>query len=401
MNDISSSTVEACVRCNSCVALCPTYKENPVEGMNARGRIALLKKLRSGEISPSKRLEQRINSCMLCGACTMLCPMGINIADKIYEGKSSLREIDKKKLVLGYGVKLALRQQNSVVSLLRHLSSVAALSPFSAIPPFKTLREMNITIPHTTLRSGESIFRTGRAKGRIAVIAGCTVNYLYPHMGQSLIKSLNAAHYEVVLPKSEVCCGAPLLGFGLQDDAARLAEKNLLTFKNLKTDAVISLCPTCVSFIKEEYKRLLGEGIDHAMDISEFFARHVPLPTPSQVKKPQSRSETKSVIYHAPCHLLYCLNIKNEPQQILNSLELPLIQPRESGCCGFAGTFRFFYPELSGQILEQRIEDYAQADMIVTSCPNCVLQFKTKIRNKPVKHIIEIISEHTNAGNSL
>jgi glycolate oxidase iron-sulfur subunit len=65
----------------------------------------------------------------------------------------------------------------------------------------------------------------------------------------------------------------------------------------------------------------------------------------------------------------------------------------ERGCCGFGGTFRLLYQELSEGILEKRIEEYKRADMIVTSCPNCILQLRSRIKDRPVKHIAEVINE--------
>ncbi|MBA4348780.1 MAG: hypothetical protein C0415_02180 [Thermodesulfovibrio sp.] len=375
----------SCIRCGTCKTLCPTYIEDATEGMSARGRVILLKKYINGEIKPSKTLDKRIFSCMLCGACDSLCPLGIKITDAVYEVRKSLRKFNGNRKLLSFFIKFAFKKISSAFGLFSLFKNIIETSPVNKLQPFKTLKELNVKVPDNTLRDSISISKAPRPKGRIAVFAGCTVNFLYPHVGNSLISSLNKLNYDVILPKGEVCCGAPLLGLGFEEDAAELAEKNIKMFKGLKVEAVIGLCPTCVHFIKDEYQRLAGEGIENAMDVSQFFMEkmHDVSPVTDSVSR---------IVYHDPCHSLYHLNVSAEPRHILNSIGFNVLDS-ESGCCGFGGSFRLLYQELSDSILEKRIKEYEKADMIVTSCPNCIIQFRSKMKDKKIKHIIEIIEK--------
>ncbi|MDA8215378.1 MAG: (Fe-S)-binding protein [Nitrospiraceae bacterium] len=385
-NSIHNSSLP-CVRCGSCKAVCPTYIEDVTEGMSARGRVILLEKFYEGELEPSIKLDDRIFSCILCGACNRLCPLGINVTDAIYEGRKNLKEFNKKRKFLNFSVRLGLKKAQKTFKALKFLESINEMLPVFSIRPFKAIKEMDISFPSSALRDDMSIFKAAKSKGRIAVFTGCSVNFIYPGIGRSLIDSLNAMNYDVILSKGEVCCGAPLMGLGLKDDAVEMAEKNMTVFKRLNVEAVIGTCPTCVHFIKNEYRNLVGDGIANAMEISQFFSKFQPLafsPQPSALK----------IIYHDPCHSIYSLNVSAEPRQILKSMGFNLIDS-ERGCCGFGGTFRLLYQELSEGILEKRIEDYKKADMIVTSCPNCILQLRSKIKDRPVKHIAEIINEFT------
>ncbi len=85
--------------------------------------------------------------------------------------------------------------------------------------------------------------------------------------------SCNSIGYEVVLPKGEVCCGSPLRALGLEEEAIALAKKNYQIFSKLKVEAILSLCPTCSLTLKSEYPKLIGHGLEKAMDISVFFGR--------------------------------------------------------------------------------------------------------------------------------
>ena len=387
------SSLSYCVRCGACKELCPTYIEDSTEGMGARGRLMLLRGLAGGDIEPSKALDERIFSCMLCGACNSICPLGINITGAIYKYRRDLRAPNNKRTFISLWVKFALKRATTGFRILKFIEGVGEVFPVYRLKPFKILREIGVGSLDAPLRDSASIFKVSRPKGRIAVFAGCTANFLYPGIGRSLIRSLNAMSYEVILPKGEACCGAPLMGLGLEDAAVRLAEKNMKTFKKMKVEAVISLCPTCVHFIRNEYKGLVGDSIENAMEVSQFFSDK--LSAIGNLKDshslPLSGSSLK-VVYHDPCHSLYSLNVSAEPRQILRSMGLDLVEA-ERGCCGFGGTFRLLYQDLSESILKKRVEGYRKADMIVTSCPNCMVQLRSRVKDRQVKHIVELIEE--------
>ena len=92
--------LEKCVRCGSCKAYCPTYDEDNTEAMGARGRLALLRGLLLQELKPTPLLNEKIFSCILCEACSGLCPNGVDITENIYRGRNMLRQGDKRRKYL-------------------------------------------------------------------------------------------------------------------------------------------------------------------------------------------------------------------------------------------------------------------------------------------------------------
>lgn len=380
----NSNKLLNCVRCGNCKALCPTYIEDSSEGMSARGRIALIEKFFGDELKFSKNLDDKIFSCILCGSCNKLCPLGINVTDTIYEARNQIKDFNKKRKFLGLGIRLGLKKASNSFRVLKFLDTMNELIPVFRIYPFNIIKKMDIILPDSMLKEKGTIFRASKPKGRIAVFVGCSVNFLYPNIGKSLIEILNIMNYDVILPTGEACCGSPLMGLGFKEDAAEMAERNIKAFKKLNVEAVIGLCPTCIDFIKNGYKELFGDAINNAIEVSQFFSELQPS---ALSPKPQK------VIYHDPCHSIYRLNVSAEPRKILQSIGFNIIDS-ERGCCGFGGIFRLLYQKLSEDILEKRVEEYKKADMIVTSCPNCILQLKSRINYKPIKHIAEIINEY-------
>lgn len=381
-NDLSSylEDLSKCVRCGKCKAVCPTHDQEPFEPMGARGRIMLLRAFMSGRTGQSPLLNERIFSCILCGACTSACPLGVDVTEAMFYGRKLLSVNDRKRKRLRSATRFALKRPDLVFRLLR-MSRRRLLEPLvrRGIVPFLP------DLPPAPLSKYDQVFKVPRKKGRVAVFTGCSINYIFPSLAESLIQVLRRFGYEVVLPRGEVCCGAPLRALGLGDEAARLAGKNIEAFSRLNVEAVLSLCPTCTDTIRNGYRKLIGSGVENAMDISLFF----------RDKLTAMENIGKTAVYHDPCHLRYGLGIRKEPRDIIKSAGIGLVDPGDSGCCGFGGSFCLSYRTLSEGLLEKRTDEIIRsgADAVVTSCPGCILQLGRTVRDRPVLHLIELIEE--------
>ncbi|NWF52480.1 MAG: (Fe-S)-binding protein [Nitrospirae bacterium] len=375
-----------CVRCGSCKAYCPTYEEEITESMGARGRLVLLYELSMGHIKPSYRLIDRIFSCILCGACSGTCPLGIDIKEVIYHGRTLLKKPDVSRRLLRLIVKLYVQSPDLCFRLFKASQFLLPKRLNEKILPFP------LELPESPFKSNRHVFKTSNNKkrGRIAVFTGCVINFLYPHLAESLTNVLQQLHYDVIFPAGEVCCGVPLRSLGLEDEAKRLAKRNLNIFKSLNVKAILSLCPTCTLALKVEYPKLIGEGIENIMDISSFFIDKLGYFHPLD-----NTLRFKEAVYHDPCHLSYGLGVTIEPREILKNIGLNLKEAEREGCCGFGGIFSLTFQELSGALLNKRTNDLKKTDAktIITSCPGCFLQLSRNTENIPVLHLIEVIKE--------
>lgn len=378
-----SEELSKCVQCGSCKAYCPTYSEDLTESMSARGRLALLRGLLNRQLNTSHILNERIFSCMLCGACESQCPTRVDITGAIYQGRRILSNLDRRRKYLRMLMRFCINRPMLSFRIARMLQHT--LSPYL----FKTGKiPFNVSFPHAPLGNEQQVYKPHKKIGRVAVFKGCVINYLYPQLGISLINVLLHLGYEVVLQKGEVCCGEPLRGLGLEEDAVKLAEKNHSMFSKLSTEAVLSLCPTCIVSLNNHYPKLIGKGLN-VLDASSFLTDKL---KPHQFR--QIRNFT-TVTYHDPCHLKYSLGISKEPRQIIRNTGAELIEAEEGGCCGFGGTFSLQYKDISGNLLKKSIDAYTNtgAKDIVTSCPGCMLQLDSGLKGKRVYHVIELVEE--------
>jgi glycolate oxidase iron-sulfur subunit len=371
--------IEKCVRCGSCKAVCPTFTHTGVEPLSARGRMVLLHEYNAGRLKPSKLLNERLYSCTLCGICEGACPARVKVTDAIYEGRHELVRSDKRRRLMRTGAKLSIKNPNLSFRTLKLAMAVSG----KLIPGMLERADFpfRVSLPDRPLRSGEKIYKPeGKARGRAALFTGCSVNYLYPQLGRSLIQVLLASGMEVVLPPGEVCCGEPLRALGLEEEAEKLARRNFDVFGRLRADAVISLCPTCTLAIKVHYPSIIGKGIDNAMDVTQFLGDEVePIAPPAEGE----------VSYHNPCHLGSALGVKKEPLTVLRSLGHNVIGSTDSECCGFS--ISLWDKEVSDSLLEGTLKKFDESKPLVTACPGCMMQLGRKHPN--VRHIVELIEE--------
>jgi glycolate oxidase iron-sulfur subunit len=356
--------------------------------MGARGRITLLGALIKRELKPTRELSYKIFSCILCEACKDLCPTGINIPEAIYQGRIHLKDVYVGGRMLSKTVKYSVSKMDSLFTILRVFSRT--LYPLL----YRTGKLRYIPdIPARPFKDSFQVYKSEQKIGRIALFVGCSVNYLYPRIGEALVDILIRSGYEVVVLKSEVCCGAPMRAMGFEDEAAILARKNIEIFNKMRAEAILSLCPTCTLTIRKQYPQLTSDTIKKIKDINEFFFENDII---SGLEIPR-----RIVTYHDPCHLRYGLDIQKEPRKILK--ELKGIDFREmqnaEECCGFGGLFSLDFKSLSVDIGKKKMDSISRtgADTVVTSCPGCIMQLEDlrKAANAKINiiHIVELLAE--------
>ncbi len=359
---MNKRTLEDCARCGSCKARCPVYELTLNESLSPRGRLMLLKGLGEGAIKPGRRVVERLMNCSLCGLCDISCPVGLKPTEFIYRGRASLRSSDRKRLLVRTAMRAGLRYPALGMKAARLFGGVQILSPFK------------LKIPPHPLRDELQVIKPERPVGRVGVFAGCSTNYLMPQTGESLINMLVSMGYEVVLPRGEACCGVPLRGLGLHEEAVRFAEKNYELFGKLNAEAVLSPCPSCVLALREHYKVLIGKSIN-AVNAVRFLSEKL---ASREVKK------RTGLVWHEPCHERYGLG--ESPDRFL---EMFGIERREPGCCGFG--LDLADKGLAREFLAKRAVAYKGAEAVVTSCPACLVQLESG--GMKAMHLIELIEE--------
>jgi glycolate oxidase iron-sulfur subunit len=104
--------------------------------------------------------------------------------------------------------------------------------------------------------------------------------------------------------------------------------------------------------------------------------------------------------YHDPCHASRGQGLTKEPREILNNIEGIEYRemPEADWCCGGAGSYALSHYDLSQRVLDRKMENLKKtdADLLVTSCPACMIQLAYGVRrhnlNIRVCHISQVVA---------
>jgi len=401
--------IRECVKCGACQAHCPTYLENRKEGSVARGKIALAAALldKSGDLE--KRLRQDISMCLMCGSCVNTCPNKVP-TDKIVG--AIRREItDSRGLsFIGRGVSTLIANKPLMKAAIK---TGSALSPliFKEVPTSSGLR-LRFPAPLMKDRSLPAIpaknlfdlfpeFIQGDGdRPTVGFFAGCSISFIYPEIGVSMIRLLMKLGYAVFLPRSQKCCGIPALSSGDGRLVEKLAEQNIESFKEHDLQHIITCCASCNGGVKEYYSTMKADYADFTgkvIDFTQFLDEQGFIREMAELPKWQNRTR---VTYHDPCHMK-TQGIVREPRALLQALPNVEFVEMEgaSSCCGLGGTFSVYHYEISKAIGARKIAGLIEsgAEMIATACPGCIMQLQDIINHAglPVQavHILDLISE--------
>ncbi|ADL18841.1 predicted Fe-S oxidoreductase [Acidilobus saccharovorans 345-15] len=84
------SEANKCVYCGFCESVCPTQPFGPHRGYGPRGRVTLLRELLEGRASLSDEVLSSFYSCLLCNACSTVCPARIRVGDLMRMARAML-----------------------------------------------------------------------------------------------------------------------------------------------------------------------------------------------------------------------------------------------------------------------------------------------------------------------
>lgn len=80
----------SCMRCGFCVSECPSYLDFRREAYSPRGKMALIKGISRGNLKVSKKFQEIIYACTLCGSCRVKCPALIETTEIFEKIRTSL-----------------------------------------------------------------------------------------------------------------------------------------------------------------------------------------------------------------------------------------------------------------------------------------------------------------------
>lgn len=386
--------VMQCDRCGNCTTVCPLYRVDPIEKSVSRGKIAITRAFIEGGIQTNKELKKALDYCLLCRACTEVCPSKILTDEAMIEireyltRKTGTNNPFYKLVGLSMGNKYTVGFGSVGMGLARLLSLPKIFKLIPGENPTDTYQRGLIGPAQITIGSPNT---PKESMKRIGYFKGCAMKMFFPQASNATVVLLKKQG-DVEIPHS-TCCGVPHLSHGMSEKYYKLAKENIELFKDF--DVVVTDCATCGSVLKEYGQRLklYPEYAEEAeifsnkvMGLSEFLDA-------TQYKS--TRKLNARVTFHDPCHLNRAQGVKQSPRKLLQQAADYVEMPNADLCCGGAGTFQFDFAEKSQKILELKTLSISSinAQIVVTECPSCMMQLSKaeKDGHFKVMHISQVL----------
>lgn len=397
-----------CNRCGMCQSVCPLFLVTRHEGDVARGKLALLDGLSREILTRPEKILERLNRCLLCGACERVCSRKVPLTDLFIRARVIMTAYTGLSPVKKMMFRLVLTRPRLFGSLVRVFGKIQGLM----IKPSSDTGSASVTrfsggrrlpsIPEVSFHDQVRSLPQPDTAQRVTFFSGCLIDKVYPQVGLACMKVLRAAGVSVRLIDDEVCCGIPALASG--DDRAfqALVRQNRHALGRLDVDVLVTACATCTFAIKTLWPTMAPPGADHGpvdrvMDITEFVLTQ---------GRPLVFAENRSghpipVTWHDPCHLKAHGQVLSLARKLLSSLPgYTYVEMSGAGlCCGSGGSFNLEHYDLSLSIGKAKVRNImaSGAAQVITACPGCMLQLTDLLAREGsdirVRHIMELVAE--------
>ena len=430
------SVVKDCVHCGFCLPACPTYSLWGEEMDSPRGRIYLVGELLDG--APlTQAAGEHFDRCLGCMACMTACPSGVQYDQIIAAAREWTEAADAQPsdegsdglgpsgVAPGGAVPEARRPLRDRLTR----AGIFALFPYPerlrvAIAPLRALQRTGAdrliartglvgrvspaaeqalrlappaTRPMPAGRFPERVAARGERRAVVGMLTGCVQSVFFPRVNAATARVLAAEGCDVIIPRSQGCCGALSLHSGRAAEAVRFAQRTIETFEAAGVDAIVVNSAGCGSAMKEyellfadspEWSRRAAALSAKVRDLAEFLDSLGPVAERHPV-------EVRAA-YHDACHLGHAQGITAAPRQLLRDVpELELREIPEAGmCCGSAGVYNLLQPEAAGELGQRKAQSVLTtgAQLLISANPGCSLQIASALEAQGETIAIDCLS---------
>ena len=412
-----------------------------------------MRALQAGRLDLSDEVVRHIDLCLGCLACEAACPSGVQYGGLLEHTRAHIEQNHGRSLAQRFLRRVAIEK---VLPFPRRLELallparfIRALRLEKLLPKFA--RDMLALLPQeiSSAKLPEVSPVLGPRRGRVGLVSGCVMSAMFGKTNLATVRLLNRAGWEVVVPRSQVCCGALYAHNGALKLARVAARRNIEAFAlagRAETptppsgtalspkappsgclgeapqpdpdhlDAIIINAAGCGSTLKE-YGVLLADDPSWAERAAQFTKKVKDLAewlvqTRSEISATSNRSGEPinpgiKVTYHDACHLAHAQRITQAPRQLVKAVAGSAFVelPESDLCCGSAGTYNLTEPAMAERLQARKMQKIHRtgAQIVVTSNPGCQLQIQAALKKArasvQVLHIADFLDQVVSCGN--
>ena len=418
----------ACVHCGLCLEACPTYVATGDENDGPRGRLYLMRAVKEERLAvESPSFEAHIDRCLGCRACEAACPAGVEYGQLLEAARADIMRARPRRGGVHSLLKFTLRH---VWLEPRRLRAAFALARFlrdfkvaRLLLKTKFAREMSPQFEFA-LELLDSSSANGSAGGMpvnadssgqdARALAGapiallfkaCVTEGLFQRVNEATRRVLEVNSCAVQAPANQVCCGALHAHAGDLDGARTLARQNIDAFAGSEENRnapIVTNAGGCGSMLVS-YAHLLAHDARYAEPARAFSARvrDVGQQLAAIGFRNGAAIGSTRTTYDTSCHLLHGQRGADASLKMLwaiPDLNFALL-PASDVCCGGAGVYNLMEPELSGEVLAEKLKHVEQcgAKVLATGNAGCHMQIAAGAHlagmELQVCHPVELLDE--------
>lgn len=239
-----------------------------------------------------------------------------------------------------------------------------------------------------------------RDKMKVTLFATCLVDMFKGDVGRATVELLEHLGCEIEFPTTQVCCGQPSYNSGYVEQSKMTMQNMITAFEN--AEYIVTPSGSCAYMFKEYPHIFKGDLIweerainlaNKTYELTEFIVNVL------KVNDVGAKLHGKAT-YHTSCHMTRLLGVKTAPIQLLKHVEgLEYVElPGKERCCGFGGTFAVKMGNISGQMVDEKVNNIEEidADILIGADAGCLINIGGRINRmgKPIRvmHIAEVLN---------
>ena len=375
--------LDACTMCGRCTSVCPAHATgkplDPREIILKSGEVmaATAAHAPGGKVSPplsadaeikigANLLFERITaeeiwSCTSCKACDEICPVNIEILDKILDMRRYLSLMESNFPA----------QLGNAYRAMENQGNPWGMSQTDRGEWAKDL-DVQILDPGAPFAS-EYLYWVGCAG---------SFDDKNKKVTQSMAKLLKRAGIDVaILGPSEMCTGDSARRSGNEYLFQMLAMPNVEMLNTMGVQKLITQCPHCFNTLKNEYPQLGGnyEVIHHSQLLEDLIE--------SGKLDVTNATLEERITYHDSCYLGRHNDVYIAPRKVVGSIKgIEIVEMPRNGtkgmCCGAGGARMWMEEDIGTKVNDERAREAIAtgATRIATACPFCYIMLDDGVK---------------------
>ncbi len=373
---------DACTICGRCTSVCPAHATgkplDPREIVLKVGEV--MAATGTPPVSPpvgtdpdititASSLFERITSeelwaCTSCKACDEICPVNIEILDKILDMRryKSLMESDFPA------------ELGNTYRSMENSSNVYGMNQGERGDWAATIEGVEIVDPGKPFEH-EYLYWVGCAG---------SFDDRNKKTSRAMAKLMQRANLDfAILGPSELCTGDPARRSGNEYVFQMLAMQNVEALNGMGVKKIVTQCPHCFNTLKNEYPQLDGnyEVIHHSQLLEQLVAEGKLVLAGASLEE--------RVTYHDSCYLGRHNDVYLAPRNVIGALAgIDIVEMPRNGtrgmCCGAGGARMWMEESIGKKVNTERSEEAVAtgASRIAVACPFCYVMMEDGVKGQ-------------------